>query len=207
MTHPPAAPPDLPLEVRTGDTPARVTVALLRARGWVLALLVGTTLAGALVSAGVAAIPQALALSGAMLALIAGVVVVAVWITSGYSLTVTHTELVLRRVRTRTLARADLGELVIGFCTVQATDPAAIQLCITTRQGRRFATLGLIHWPPDELHRVASALGIEPRDQTPDDTRLSPLWIRRPFLFIGGWTVGAFALVIVTIAVVMAVAG
>lgn len=200
--------PALPFTLRPGDTPARSTLALVRARWWLVGALGAIWIVSGALRGGLqGALTSALGVLGLVL-LVTVIVVAGVRIVSRHRITVTETELVVQRLRRRRLPRAEVGELVVGYFTVRPVDPAGLQACITTREGERFATLTIISWPTGGLLEVAAALGIEVRDQDPErDQGLRPLWIRRPLLFQLGLGLGLMVVILGSVLTVRAVAG
>src|SRR6266545_5147123 len=173
--------PDLPFTVRAGDRAVTFTLAALRRRWWIPA---GVGAAFTVVGATRNEMLGGLIAGGSMVGLIAlvlAVVIGAQWLHRNSTITVTSTELIFDGFRRRVLPRAEFSEMVVGFFTNLPTDVAAIQVCFTTREGLRFATVHAAWWPAGGLEQVAAALGATPRVAERPDRALRPWWIRHSF--------------------------
>lgn len=190
--------PALPFTLRAGRRPLQRALSLLRGRMWIVVVtaLVTGTVAGVLegVEGGVLAAVSVLGL--VLLVFAAAVPVLLLYGRS--TITVTHSELVVRRVRRRVLARAGLAEVVIGWFTVARGDLTSLQVAFVDRQGRRFANLPLVYWAGEELEQLCAALGVSPRwqEDTPRDRLLVPFVGRRPFLSAFGIATVLMALLV-----------
>jgi hypothetical protein len=112
------------------------------------------------------------------------------------SRSVTHTELVVRRIRRRVLPRSALGDVVLGFFTTLPTNEASLQWCFSTTEGRRWVTVPVIYWPADGMDQVLAALDRRPRWGTWKDRRLTPFGYRH----LVGFSLRFGAVLIVVIA-------
>lgn len=200
MTPPPrdassALGSDLPLTVRAGDAAVKLTLSALRRRWRYLAAIVAAfTVFGALAGNVWGGLFVGGLLLGLLLIVIA-VALVAQWRHRTATICVTATDLL---VKGRRLPRADFGEMVLGFFTNLPTEPAALQACFTTREGRRFATVQLAWWPADGLDEVAAALGTTPRlaEGGSEVRLLQPWWVRHWFATIATGTVVGIAVIV-----------
>jgi hypothetical protein len=192
--------PVLPFTVHAGRQPLRTMGTLLRARGWVLGVVAIVPGILGLISGGVLAGLVAIAWIAGLCAVIVGVGAFGLLLYGRSTITVTHTELIVKRVRRRVLPRADFGEIVLGFFTVQSSDGAGLQLLFADRDGDRFATTPLFYWPAEGLDQLCAALGTTPRwqDDSEHDRKLRPFYVRHMFLV-------AFAGAMVLIAIIVGV--
>lgn len=198
----PVAPPRLPYTLRPEGRPVAVLRHRLRTRGaLVLAAAIVLGAAVAIASGEVAAALFPIAFLGGIVLLVAvlGLPLAALYGRS--SVTVTDEHVVVRRLRRRVLARAEAGDVVLGFFTVAPLDFTDAQVCLTRRDGTRFATLPATYWDFDGITQIAAALGTEPRWQDARDERLRPFYVRHLWATAFG---GGLALAVVIVAAIVA---
>lgn len=193
-----AAPP-LPFTLPAGSAGLDTLKLTVRSRGWILLVVFGGWGLVGLVLAGPAGLIGPTVLVAGVLAII-GLVAVQRAVYARSTITVTHTELVVKQVRSRVQPRDRVDEMVLGFFTTRP-GVAALQVAITTREGKAFARLPAMSWSGEGLAQVATALEISPREQTDADRRrLVPFWYRHLYLTAFA---GAFVLVAVIIGAIV----
>ena len=191
------APPPLPYVLRAGGVPVAAVRHRLVTIGPGLLLLVA--IPGAIIGLasgrpGPALFAPAFVAGIMLLVAVIGLPILALYGRS--TVTVTDREVVVHRLRTRRLARDEVGELVLGYFTIVPLHAGDMQACLTRRDGSRFITLPLLYWDRDGLARVAAALGVEARMQDARDERLRPFHVRHLWVTtFGGALVGVVAIV------------
>jgi hypothetical protein len=199
---PPAVPaPPLPFTLTAGDAPVRLSLLLLRRRGWVLVAIVAVGVIAAIATRDLGALIEPVGIVAVVLLVLGGVLLYQ----RAYgrsTITVTTTELEIRRVRRReVLARHEIDALVVGWFTVHP-DPAALQVAFVDREGRRRSTAQAYYWPDGGLEQLAAALDVPLRWQDPEDKPQVPFFVRH--LMLTG-IAGGIALAAVIVGVIVVV--
>jgi hypothetical protein len=202
MDDPPAVPaPPLPFTLTAGDAPVRLSMLLLRRRGWILVAIVGFGVVAAIATRDVGALIEPVGLVAVVLLVLGGVLLYQ----RAYrraTITVTTTELEIRGVRRReVLARHEIDAMVVGWFTMQP-EPTAVQVAFVDREGRRRSTVRAYFWPEGGLEQVAAALDVPLRMQDPEDKQLVPFYVRHLVLTAFAGTLAGLAVIIGVIVVV-----
>ncbi|WP_029089005.1 hypothetical protein [Brevibacterium album] len=109
------------------------------------------------------------------------------WLYGRSSVTVTSSELIVRRFgRKQSMLRDAVGEIIEGerdWGTGREAAPAFYWF-ITDRSGRRFVALPQTQWPVSGLEDLARALQVAPRRprNSDEERQLAPWWMRHIFL-------------------------
>lgn len=196
------------LEVRAGRAGLRVILGNLRKRWWVLALIPVPSVFASLVSGNgwKGLIPGGLLLG--LVLLVLAVILACLAFYARSTITVTTTELIVKRVRRRVLARSDVGEALVALFGARPQLPSmvaqAFGMVITDREGNRFVRLPLAYWPDENgVDAVLEELRLTPRFATAAEEKLAtPFVARRPFV---SGLIGATVLIALIVGVVVLV--